>query len=161
MPEPLLTRIAERPSVWMVGDRYTVMLSAEETGGAFALLDFEVSPGCGSPPHTHTREDESFRILEGEVEFHIGAEMIVARPGDVVFGPRGVPHWFHNATGAVARMMCIVTPGGLEGFFLAAGVPATDLSRTPPAPGPEDFARLLRLAPDYGIVIPPPPGAAP
>lgn len=148
---PLLTHPADRPAVWLAGDRLTVMLSAAETGGAFSLFDCEVGPDCGAPPHTHQREEETFRILDGEVEFHIGAETVIARPGDVVFGPRGVPHWFHNRTATMARMLVLATPGGLEGFFLAAGVPVT--GPVAPAPSEANYPSLLRTAADFGIVI--------
>ena len=58
--QPLIQSKSDRTAYDVLGDRYTLLLSAEETGGAYSLFDFEVPPGRGSPPHIHSREDESF-----------------------------------------------------------------------------------------------------
>ncbi len=136
-----------------MGDRYTVLLTAEETGGQFSLFDFEVPAGRGAPPHVHSREDETFLILEGEVEFTVAGEARRTGPGDVVFGAKGVGHSFRNVGIGMARLKVITTPGGFEKFFAASGVPAGDRGKTAPLPNDEDKARMQRVAPEYGIEI--------
>lgn len=151
MPQPLITDTAERPAWWVVGDRYTVLLSAEETGGAFSLFEFVVPVGRGSPPHIHRREDETFVVIEGLVEFTVAGVSHRVGPGGVVFGARDVAHNFRNVGERDARMIVMTTPGGLERFFAAAGVPAGDRVSTPPAPGPDDKARMLAIAAAHGV----------
>src|SRR3712207_1001584 len=81
---------------WGPGDHYTFLVTGEESGGAYFAMDALVPPGGGPPPHIHTREDETFYILEGEVEFLVGEELTVAGPGAFVNVPRGTVHRFRN-----------------------------------------------------------------
>ncbi len=67
---------------WVVGDRYTFKLTAEETNGAFSLFEFVVPPDSGSPPHRHTRENETFYIVSGSMEFHVDGTKMIAQVGD-------------------------------------------------------------------------------
>jgi quercetin dioxygenase-like cupin family protein len=152
-PKPLVAQAADRPAYWVVGDRYTVLLSAEETGGLFSMFEFVVPAGRGSPPHVHHREDETFHVLEGEVEFTVDGVPHRVGPGAVVFGARDVVHNFRNVGTADARMIVVTTPGGLERFFAEAGVPAADRTSTPPAPTDADKARMIEAAPRYGVEL--------
>lgn len=61
-------------SVFLVGDTYTTLLSGAQTGGAFTLLEAQVRPEAGPPPHAHHGEEETFVLLEGEMLFHVGGE---------------------------------------------------------------------------------------
>jgi Cupin domain len=69
-----------------VGDVYRVLASGRQTGNVYALSEIRVSPNNGPPPHIHSREDESFFVLEGEVEFQVGDEKITALPGTFIQG---------------------------------------------------------------------------
>ncbi len=86
--------------------------------GTFALVEHPIGPRVlASPLHTHEREDEYTYVLEGEVGVQVGNEVRVARPGDLVFKPRGVPHAFWNAGDAPARALEIISPAGFERYF--------------------------------------------
>ena len=114
----LLHRPAETgPSYWGPGDRYTFLVTGAETGGAYFAMEALVPPGGGPGPHIHTREDETFYLLEGQVEFLLGDERIVAGPGDFVNVPRGTVHCFRGIGDEDARMVLTFTPAGMEGFF--------------------------------------------
>lgn len=144
-------------TVWMVGtDLVTFKATGEETGGAYALFDSLVIPGGGPPPHVHTRESESFYVLEGEFEFLAGDRWIVAAPGSFVHVPKGALHTLKNAGAEVGRLLTLVVPAGLDNFFGELGVPGNDISAPPPF-GPAEIERLLETAERYGIRIPPPP----
>jgi quercetin dioxygenase-like cupin family protein len=65
-----------------VGDVYRVLAAGRQTGDVYALSEIRVSPNNGPPPHIHSREDESFFVLEGEVEFQVGNETIVRKRGN-------------------------------------------------------------------------------
>lgn len=155
-PVPLVTHTVDRPAWWVVGDRYTTLLAAEETGGAFSLFEFIVPAGRGSPPHIHHAEHETFVVIAGEMEFTVAGSPTRVGPGGVVFGARGVAHNFRNVGTTEARMIVICTPGGLERFFAAAGVPARDRTSTPPLPTDADKARMLAIAPQHRVELLPP-----
>src|SRR5215470_3270847 len=59
-----------------------VCISGKDTGGAYCLLDVGLAPGMGVPRHTHTREDEVYFVLAGELEVTVGEKTFVLRPGD-------------------------------------------------------------------------------
>ena len=94
------------------------MVRSAQSGGTFALVEHPIGPrALASPLHTHEREDEYTNVLEGEVGVQVGDEFLVARPGDLVFKPRGVPHAFWNAGDAPARALEIISPAGFERYF--------------------------------------------
>ena len=105
-------------TVWLrkLGIRF--MIGGEETQDNFALVEHPIGPrALAAPMHTHEREDEYTYVLEGEIGFQIGEEVLVARPGDLVFKPRGVPHAFWNAADEPARALEIISPAGFERYF--------------------------------------------
>ena len=63
--ENAMKRAGEDPSVWVVGDLYTIKTSGADTGGTFTLIEVSVPPGSGPPPHVHHREDQAFYIIKG------------------------------------------------------------------------------------------------
>jgi quercetin dioxygenase-like cupin family protein len=108
----------EGETVWLrkLGIRF--MIGGEETQGNFALVEHPIGPrALAAPMHTHEREDEYTYVLEGEIGVQIGEEVLVARPGDLVFKPRGVPHAFWNAADEPARALEIISPAGFEHYF--------------------------------------------
>jgi quercetin dioxygenase-like cupin family protein len=140
-----------------LGDVYRVLASGDQTGGAYSLSEIRISPGNGPPPHVHSRDDEAFFVLEGEVTFQIGNERSVGRAGTFVQGPRGIPHSFRNHTRSAARMLVWVMPSGFENFVreFARRVPSFDSPALPL--GQDEIAKLIAMAPKYGIEILPPP----
>lgn len=125
------------PHIGVVGDTYTILLTGKDTGGRFCLIDMYVPPGGGPPPHRHDFE-ESFSILEGEIEVTFRGKKSVVRAGQTANIPSNAPHQFQNRSDRPARMLCICSPAGQEEFFLAVGVPVT--GRTTPPPKPDDAA---------------------
>jgi uncharacterized RmlC-like cupin family protein len=103
----------------------------------------------------HTREDETFYVLEGELEFVVGGRALLATAGSVVYGPKGIPHAFWNVGTTPSRVAVFITPAGLEGMFEEFGELVTDPSSPPE--GPPDTERLVALNQRYGVEMPPPP----
>src|ERR687894_522221 len=120
--------------LWVVGELLTLKMVGNDTDGAFALIEEITPPQGGPPPHMHTREDETFYVLEGELEFVVGERNISAAAGSVVYGPRGVLHSFRNVGSTPSRMAVIITPAGLEQFFEEVGEPVADPSSPPDGP---------------------------
>lgn len=98
-----------------MGVRYMV---EPERGGGFALVEHPIAPrALAAPTHTHENEDEYTYVLEGEVGVEVGGEARVARPGELVFKPRGIPHAFWNAGDAPARVLEIISPAPFANYF--------------------------------------------
>src|SRR5262249_55494101 len=110
------------------------------------------------PAHVHHREHEAFYVLEGELQFHVDGRSLTAGTGSWITLAKGSLHHFRNVGAAPAKMLILVTPSGLERFFLEVGREAGDGESG--APTPEDIEKLLATAPKYGLEIrlPPPPG---
>lgn len=139
------------PAFWGPGDHYTFLVTGEETGGAYFVMEALVPPGGGPPPHIHRREDETFYLLEGEIEFLLGERLVMAGPGDFVNVPRGTVHRFLNVGTATARMILTFTPAGMEGFFTDTLEPAPNGASDAPDNVDEVGARYVAAAPRYGL----------
>ena len=109
-------------------------------------------PGEGPPPHIHSREEEGFYVLEGQITFQIGDERLTAGAGTYANMPIGSLHSFRNDTQQVARMLISVAPAGLEQMFFEVGRPIA-ADEPPGPPTPEEIEKLLAIAPKYGIEI--------
>jgi quercetin dioxygenase-like cupin family protein len=138
------------------GDKYVFLATGEQTGGAYCLVEACVPPGGGPPPHYHTREDEAFYVIEGEITFTVDGRTIVGTPGTFLQAPRGKPHAFKNNSAAPARMLVQCTPAGFEKFMMefATELPSPDAPPLPPSAA--EIEKLLGVAPQYGIVMLPP-----
>ena len=140
------------PHIGVVGDTYTILVTGADTDGRYCLIDMYVPPGGGPPPHRHDFE-ESFTILEGEVEVTFRGEKSVARAGDTLNIPSNAPHQFHNASDQPARLLCVCSPAGQDEFFMEIGIPVASRTAAPPkldeAAQAEFMAKSEALAPKY------------
>jgi quercetin dioxygenase-like cupin family protein len=64
---PILRKPAKGRTIPVVADIYRFLATGEETDGKYAMWEAIVPPGGGPPAHIHSREEESFYILEGEI----------------------------------------------------------------------------------------------
>ena len=140
------------PHIGLVGDTYTITVTGADTAGRFCVIDMHIPPGGGPGPHRHDFE-ETFIILEGEIETTFRGSKAVARAGDTVNIPANAPHQFHNASSKPARLICICSPAGQENFFLEVGQPVATRTTPPPPLDEQQFAAFLAkaksLAPKY------------
>ena len=140
------------PHVGLVGDTYTITVSGEDTKGRFCVIDMHVPPGGGPPPHRHDFE-ETFIVLEGEMQAVFRGKKLVVRAGDTINIPANAPHQFHNASTKPVRMICICSPAGQEKFFMEVGVSVATRTTPPPKLSEAEQAALIKkvkaLAPKY------------
>jgi quercetin dioxygenase-like cupin family protein len=140
------------PHIGLVGDTYTVLLGGADTAGRFCLIDMHIPPGGGPPPQRHDFE-ESFTVLEGEVEATFRGVKSVVREGETVHIPANAPHQFQNESDRPTRLLCICSPAGQEEFFAELGVPVATRTTAPPKLAPEAQAKFRAkaeaLAPKY------------
>lgn len=146
----------EGESIWTVGNTFTLKATTESTGGSMLLMEMNVPPRGGPPPHVHHRTDEAFWVLEGEIEILDGDRTFVAGAGSFVFVPKGTVHAFKNVGAGTARFLGIALPAGLEGYFQEVGRPAGEGTAPPPEPG--EVERGMALAPEYDTYFLPPEG---
>ncbi|MCW3125822.1 MAG: cupin protein [Bacteroidetes bacterium] len=147
------------PCVSVGGGNYRIVLSGKQTGGAFAVIDMVVPAGSGPPPHAHADMQESFYVLEGEVEIKTEERTFTAVTGAIVNIPLGgMVHCFKNKTDKMARLWCVVVPAGLDAFFMEVGRPVKqgEFLPPPPPPTPEDMIRIKAIGEKYGQKFYPP-----
>ena len=150
---PIISTPPRGRTVAVVGDVYRFLATGEDTNGEYALWEALVPPGGGPPPHVHSREEEGFYVLDGEITFFVGDQRHVARAGTYANMPPGVPHAFKNESDRPARMLINVAPAGLEQMFFEVGQAVPPGSQTAPPPSPADIEKLLAAAPRYGVQI--------
>ncbi|MEV7630633.1 cupin domain-containing protein [Actinoplanes sp. NPDC089786] len=112
-------------------------------------------PGGGPVAHTHTHTDETFYLIDGELEFLDGDRLFTATAGDAVFIPRATRHRFKNVSLTHASMLFFYTPGGPEGLFVEGGdQPQPGVQVLPWGPERIDD-RLLSLLDKYDTQVQP------
>ena len=151
--QPTITKPGEGRTIAVVGDVYRFLATSDDTNGKYALWEAIVPSGGGPPPHVHSREEEGFYILEGEITFQIAEERVVATAGMFANMPVGTPHSFKNESDQPAKMLISVAPAGLEQMFFECGVPVAQGATTAPPPSKTEIEKLLEIAPRYGIEI--------
>jgi quercetin dioxygenase-like cupin family protein len=142
-------------AVSISGMIFHFLATSEDTGGAYALMEITILPEIGPPTHRH-REQEAFYVLAGEFQFHVGDRTITGTAGTFVNIPSLLFHGWRNVGTSIGRLQCLVTPGGMEGFFQEAGHPVTDATAPPIPPTQADLERQLALTAKYGIEVVPP-----
>lgn len=149
-PRPYCVPPEEGERTDFLGHTFVFKAGAEETGGAFSVIEIVQRRGGEPPLHVHHREDEAFYLLAGEMTFHVGGELLPARTGAFVFLPRAVPHSFTVDGDGVARVLQLASPPGIERFFREWGERPLDV---------EAMARALE---PYGVeLVGPPPSPEP
>lgn len=114
------------------GCRDRFLVDSKDWGGRFAVVEHLLAPhSIAAPMHRHTKEDEFSLILEGEVWYHAAGEEHLASIGDLVFKPRGEWHTFWNSADQPARVLEIISPGGLEEAFRIIDTAEPDLDLGP------------------------------
>lgn len=138
----------------VAGDIYTIKASGKDTNGAYTIMEAIIPAQKGPPPHIHSREEESFFVLEGELEFFADGEKTVAGVGASVTVPVGSLHYFRNLGDTPARMLIIAVPAGLDEYFVEVSQAEGTFSEdTPPVMDDNQIKKMIELAPKYGIEI--------
>jgi len=142
--KPIAVGSDEGEAYWFFGNLAVIKTTAEDTAGQLTIVEITAPPGLEVPLHVHRRDDEGFWILEGDVTFEVGGNVIEAHAGDYLFGPRDIPHRYMVGNDG-CRMLFITVPGGLEDLIRDTSEPAP--SRTlPPPPEPPHPAEMERLS---------------
>lgn len=150
----------EGRALWHLGALLVFKALGAETGGRLWALEGLADRHMAVPLHAHSREDELWYVIEGEIAFMTGGETRIGGPGTVVYIPRNVPHTFQIRS-ATARWFGVGTPAGLDQWFFETGEPAGALALPPPPAGPPDVGAIVASLRAYGTeTLGPPPAAA-
>jgi mannose-6-phosphate isomerase-like protein (cupin superfamily) len=138
--------------IGLVGDTYTITVAGKDTNDRFCVIDMHVPPGGGPGPHRHDFE-ETFVLLDGEIEVTFRGRKSIVRVGETINVPSNAPHQFHNSSSRPARVICICAPAGNDKFFQEVGVPVATRTTPPPSLDEKqmvDFLERVRaIAPKY------------
>jgi quercetin dioxygenase-like cupin family protein len=147
---PFVRDPAAGASLNVMGVTHVYKATDAETGGSFSLWEAVVPPGAGAPPHVHTREDEAFYVLSGEllIEFEGALAPHRVGPGGFFFGPRDRRHAIRNVGDQPARVLILSAPScGLDQMFAELDTAA--------AVGTPDIGKLAAICAKYGVIIDP------
>lgn len=134
----------------VLGEPGMVKLAGTDTNDAAAVVQFTVPKFAGPPLHRHSREDEWFYVLEGQITWEVDGQRHSGGAGSSAFAPRGTAHAFQNFHDETARILVMVTPAGLDRFFEDVTIMHRDLTQP-------DFERVGQLMQSYGMELLGPP----
>jgi quercetin dioxygenase-like cupin family protein len=101
--------------------------------------------GTFVPPHIHPTQDEFIYVLSGRYDLWLDGKETVAKAGDLVCMPRGIPHGIFNKSGETATSLFWVAPTrSLQTLF----------ERIHNVPDP---AEVVRIAGEHEVNFLPPP----
>jgi mannose-6-phosphate isomerase-like protein (cupin superfamily) len=128
-------------TVSLRGTRVRFTVESTHAKGA-SCTEWEAAPGFDTGLHVHDRLEETWYVIDGELEFRLGEETFKATAGATVFVPPRVAHAFANRTGAPAKFLLILSPPGHDRYFdELAGILAAD--------GPPDSDAIAELRRRY------------
>ncbi len=148
----------EGQSFSIAGGSYRILISGEQTDGSYAVIEMLVPPGGGPNPHAHAEIQETFYVVEGEVEFKTEEGTNLAGKGSFVNIPLGGEvHCFKNKSDQVVKLLCTVVPAGLDSFFQEIGAPVEAGMFLPAmSPTEKEVSRIKAIGEKYGQVFYPP-----
>ncbi|MBD1392004.1 cupin domain-containing protein [Mucilaginibacter glaciei] len=154
----IVTTAQDSESFSVMGGNYRVLISGKQTNGAFAVIEMLVPPNGGPGPHAHKDINESFYIVDGEIEVKSKDLTYTAQKGDYIDIPfGGMVHSFKNRSENLARIICTVTPAGMDEMFEEIGQPvAAGTFLPPPQISPELAAKMKEIGNKYGQEFFPP-----
>ncbi|MDT0276460.1 cupin domain-containing protein [Blastococcus goldschmidtiae] len=128
-----------------LGSTYTTKADSAATRGAYWLVEEEFW-GATTPLHSHTTADEAFYVLAGRAALWLDGGEAEAGPGAFLLVPRGRPHALRRLSDEPVRMLTLVSPSGMEQFFLAVAEAGEERLMADPD-------RLVELAAEHGTEI--------
>jgi mannose-6-phosphate isomerase-like protein (cupin superfamily) len=113
---PKVRQTVRRPN----GQQISILVAAEDCSGRMSMIETISPPGSGPTYHAHSREDETFYVVEGEADIWVGDQVHHCKAGDHIYSPADVFHTYRSVGGADMKMIITYSPGGFEQSFLDA-----------------------------------------
>jgi quercetin dioxygenase-like cupin family protein len=137
-------RADDGEALWLGSALGLIKAAAETTDGRFFAMEIRAPKGFFSPLHVHRDADELFILLAGDMRVQHGEDIFEAETGSLVYGPRQVPHSLYVDSDE-AKMLLILSPSGMEGFFREVGAPADAVELPPPGLDLPDREALMEI----------------
>jgi quercetin dioxygenase-like cupin family protein len=147
--QTVIRKPGEGNAYWVMGGLYKVLAASDETGGT-TVMEMNLRPGMGPPPHTHPGA-ETVYVVEGTIKYHIGDDSTEGGPGSFFHVPAGTTENFEPLTDA--KVIATYEPGGIDKFFAEIGEPAPRHEMPPMSDEPPDIEHIAAVAAKYGMVI--------
>jgi mannose-6-phosphate isomerase-like protein (cupin superfamily) len=141
MAESVRFSEGEGDSVSLRGTEVTFKVKSDQAEGA-SCTEWLAAPGFDTGLHVHERLEETWYVLDGELEFRVGDETFSAASGACVFVPARVSHAFANRSQAPAKFLLMLSPPTHDRYFVEL---AEILGRT----GPPDSEAIAALRAKY------------
>ena len=90
------------------GTTMKVLLGPESGVPNFITRQFSVDPGGRIPCHRHDHIEHEQVVLEGSMIIGLDGRETEVRPGDSIFIPAGVDHWYENRGTDTVRFICVI-----------------------------------------------------
>ncbi|HLZ68905.1 MAG TPA: cupin domain-containing protein [Dehalococcoidia bacterium] len=138
MPDGFIVPHGGGSKVGAAGLEVSAKVIADQARSA-SSFELTIWPGFDVGAHVHSRLEELFYIVEGELdllafeprvrtatdwrlwESHTGERVIRGDPGTLMFVPLGCPHAFANPGTSPARVFFQAAPPGHERYFEGLG----------------------------------------
>jgi quercetin dioxygenase-like cupin family protein len=135
----------------IAGGLYRIVVSGKQTNGAYAIIEMTVPSGVGPVPHAHPNIEESFYVLDGEVQFRTNSGTYVAGKGALVAIPKGgLVHHFKNLSEKPAQLLCTVIPAGLDEYFVALSAYLNSIENNTAISPSDKQTAIQRIAEQFG-----------
>jgi quercetin dioxygenase-like cupin family protein len=141
-------------STWYKGILVSHMAGTTDNNGAFDLTITKMRRGTEPPPHVHSREDEFFYILSGEMKVYADGEVFQVTAGECMFLPRGKSHaWL--ITSDEVHLIAVITPGGFFDAINKMNAPAERMEVPADADivtyANADLTETIKVFEQYGV----------
>ena len=151
----------ETGAAWFSDELASVAFSSASAHGEATMVERAAASGT-MPPLLRRDVAETYRVLDGDLVFFVGEDVVWAHPGDVVVAPAGVARTFRVDSDEAARWLVVTHVCSLERFSdfgRAVSPPLAD----PAAgwPSESERAAVAAMGADNGIELLGPPGALP
>ena len=130
--------------VSILGSRVDFLVTGDHSERC-SILEIAVAPGFDTGAHYHTKMEECFYVLEGELNLRSGDRVVRGGPGTFVFVPKGAAHSYGNPGNVAARLLLVCSPPGFEKYF-------EDLAELAKSGVPPDQETIARLRAEYDTV---------
>jgi quercetin dioxygenase-like cupin family protein len=137
-----------------------VVLPGKATAGNLSVIEQRARRGCMTPRHVHAREAETFIVVDGALEGWCEGQVRLVEAGQLIHLPVNREHAYRVVSDR-AHYYLLLTPAGLEAFFLATGIVLDQpFEGELPIPGPvsqEKVSELVAVLTPLGASITGPP----
>lgn len=131
---PKVLAAGEGDRFQMLSHTMTLKISNSDTQGQWVMYEATDTANNGAPLHSHPWE-ETFYILDGEVDVRLGNRTVLAQAGTSIYFPENIAHSFRIVS-PTARLL-VILPGWSDAFYREVGEKITTLP-----PDPDTFQAI-------------------